>query len=152
MKKILFIVTLIFSSLSISSLSAQEYNTAVGLSLGGNTGVNVKQMISTRSAIEGGIDYTFKKNTLNFFAVWQYHFPLADQFYAYGGGGVNLGAQNLGDGDNNGKFVFGLDPNVGVEYKLPENPITVGFDYRPSLNLVGSSLWSNASLKLRYTF
>lgn len=155
MKKFLVLLIAFFCVLSTTQLKAQDYKAAVGLSLGGNMGVNAKVFISGASAIEGGVDYTFHHNAVNFFAVWQYHLQLIDGLYGYAGAGFNIGAQHLGYNrlDHRGSdFNFGLDPNVGFEYKFNASPITVGVDYRPSINIVGHSLWSSMSVKLRYTF
>lgn len=149
MKKLFFTIAL---SIGVLFAGAQDYNTAVGLSLGGNMGINVKQRVSRVSAIEAGVDYAFSHDQVNFFAVWQYHFPLTDELSAYAGAGFNLGASHVNSSYWGSEFAFGLDPNIGIEYQFDSAPISIGFDYRPMINLTTCSSWSSASLKLRYIF
>ncbi|MFI3268375.1 MAG: hypothetical protein R3Y51_06635 [Rikenellaceae bacterium] len=143
------VITVFFVVLSVNA-QAQDYNYAVGLSLGGNVGVNVKAKLSQSSAVEAGLDYTMAHEAVNLYAVWQYHLELVTGLYGYVGAGLNVGGSGCDHDKSN--FNFGLDPNLGIEYKFARAPIALGLDYRPSINLIGCSLYSNSSLKIRYTF
>lgn len=151
MKKSLILSLTLLLCVVASKVSAQDYNYAIGVSLGGNIGLNGKAKLSYNNAIEAGLDYTLHKDAINLYAVWQYHAGLADGLFAYIGGGFNIGGSKYKT-ENGSKFNLGLDPNVGLEYKFAQSPIALGVDYRPSINIIGSALWTNASFKLRYTF
>lgn len=148
MKKILLATFATMLMMFSYQAQAQDYNYAAGLSLGGNIGINFKAKLSHPTAVEAGLDFTLSHNAVNLYAVWQYHIGLATGFYAYLGAGANIGVSSC-DGNN---FNLGLDPNIGLEYKFASAPIAIGVDYRPSINIIGCSLYGNGSLKLRYTF
>ncbi|MFI3261972.1 MAG: hypothetical protein R3Y26_03580 [Rikenellaceae bacterium] len=150
MKKFLTAIVAMFLVMCSLKVQAQDYNYALGLSLGGNFGVNAKVKMSNTSAIEGGFDFTKSHNATNFYAVWQYHLELVSGLYGYAGGGANIGFASCDS--CNSSFNLGIDPNLGIEYKFAGAPIALGLDYRPSINIIGTSLYSNASLKIRYTF
>lgn len=165
MKKIALIITTILAiSVSTTTVKAQDYNASIGLSLGAPMGIDYKQFFSPRSAINATFGYTFKGNSLTIGAVYQYHIPLIENLNLYAGAGVNFGGMYLGSKYNkklgNGdiikysarEFLFGITPNIGIEYKFENAPIAIGLDYRPSVNFTTASQWNQASLKVRYTF
>ncbi|MEG1635341.1 MAG: hypothetical protein RR277_06540 [Rikenellaceae bacterium] len=155
MKKVMLIFAMIVAMSGFSSnLKAQDYRAGIGLSLGAPMGLDYKQFFSPRSAINATFGYTFQYNALTIGAVYQYHMPIVENLNAYVGAGVNFGAMYMGDEYfyRGSEFLFGLTPNVGVEYKFAGVPIVLGLDYRPSVNFSVKSQWNQAALKVRYTF
>ena len=129
---------------------AQDYNTAVSLNMGGAMGVSLKQFLSERSAIEVGFDYNLGCKAPMFTGTYQYHIPLAPQFCTYVGAGVNIGAVHVGK-HHNSEFAFGLDPNVGFEYKFASAPVALALDYKPWLNFTTHCQVNNVALRVRFT-
>lgn len=162
MKKIMLIIALVVAmSVSTKSVKAQDYNASLGLSLGAPLGLDYKQFFTPRSAISATFGYTFNVNSLTIGAVYQYHIPLVENLNLYVGAGLNFGGIYMGNKYTimvnhykvkASEFLFGLTPNIGMEYKFDNAPIVLGLDYRPSVNFTTHTQWNQASLKVRYTF
>lgn len=138
--------------LSAKQASAQDYKFGIGATLGEQIGLDAKYFLTPKSAINGTLGYGFSHNTVMLSVVYQYHIPIIDNLKFYFGGGISLGGMHLGK-HNNGEFAFGLDPNVGIEYKIKKAPVALALDYRPAINLNDvHSQWNIAGIKVRYTF
>lgn len=148
------LTTLLLALIAIFSVNtkamAQDYNSAIGVTLGGAMGIDYKQFISHHGAVEASFAYELGCNAPLLVLVYQYHIELADQFNLYAGGGIDVGAIHTGGGGS--EFALGLAPNIGFEYKFENSPIAIGLDYKPAINLTCHSLWNMGGLKLRYTF
>ena len=111
------------------SVSAQDYNWAVGVRGGGFSGLTAKKNMGT-NALEAGV--SFGSGYISIDGVYEWQQPvIADGFHLYYGGGayVNLANNYLG---------VGAEGVIGLEYRLPINfPLAVSLDYRPALNVVG---------------
>lgn len=149
------LTTLLLALIAIFSINtkaaAQEYNSAVGVTLGGAVSIDYKQFISYSGALEVSLAYELECNAPLLVAVYQHHIELADQLNLYIGGGFDIGAIHAGNHSDT-EFALGLTPNIGFEYKLPNAPVAIGLDYKPAINLTCHSLWRMGGLKLRYTF
>lgn len=151
MKKIFFCAAcallIIISGLTSQTRAQDEgYKRALGVNVGSIVGVNFKQFVSKRGALDFAFGYDIPKNGLMLTAVYEQHFRMADGLSAYVGGGVNLGLGYME------YFVFGIDPTVGFEYKFAASPVAVAIDYTPQINLFGVRCdWSVAALKVRFT-
>lgn len=136
----------------ISGLTSQTraqdegYKSALGVNVGAIMGVNFKQFVSKRGALDFAFGYDIPKNGLMLTAVYEQHFRMADGLNAYVGGGVNFGLGYME------YFVFGIDPTVGFEYKFAASPVVMALDYTPQINFFGTRCdWSVVALKLRFT-
>lgn len=157
MKKIAFIS--LFFTLSILTINAQDYNTAIGVRGGFYNGLSIKQFISRNNALEGIIAAHHRGLLLA--GMYQIH---ANAFDApglnwYYGGGAHLGFYNRqytpGWYDNqSGSFsTFGIMGVLGLEYKIEEIPVVIGLDITPAFNIIGhTGFWINSGITLRYTF
>ncbi|MFT3980994.1 MAG: hypothetical protein QM687_11025 [Ferruginibacter sp.] len=132
MKKILFISTIVFG-LAVGSASAQSYKTAVGLGIDFGTGSTlvgpaIKHFFNPNSAIKG--ELLFGSGTTFIQAFYQYHgaFSETRNLSWYIGGGPAVGF-----GNNNSAFF--LRPMAGLDFKIPDAPIAMSFDWRPWLYL-----------------
>lgn len=143
----LTLVALLFSG--AVTVHAQDYKSAVGLNIGTTMGVNIKQFLGEKSAIEGTFGYQYKDKMVMTTVAYQYHIKLVSTFKFYVGGGVNLGAEHV---NNKYKLALGIAPNVGFEYKFKNAPIALGLDYMPQLDFFRGANWELAMLKLRFCF
>ncbi len=150
-KKVLALFALVLPLAGLSTVHAQEYNTAISVNLGADMGFGFKHFLSEHSAIEAQLGYNISCDGVMLSAVYQYHVPLATGFSLYAGGGLNIGALHLGKHQNS-DFAIGLDPTVGFEYKFAGAPIALAVDYKPNINFTPHSQWDLAAFKIRYTF
>ena len=142
--------TLLMVFATVKTASAQ-YGTAASVNLGGYIGVGVKHFITERSALEFDFDYNFRHHAPMVVALYQYHIPLVDNLNLYAGGGINVGARNVGK-NRSTKFAFGVDPNIGFEYDFRGTPIALALDYRPAINFTTKAMWDQAALRVRFKF
>ena len=139
-------IILIFSC--VSDVRAQ-YNTAVGIRIGGTSGVTAKYFYKPTMAAEGIIG-TFGDG-FSITGLMEKYSPVynATGLYVYYGGGAHIAFYNDGsnyarpfgreiDYHKNNDVAFGIDGIVGLEYRLPENiPIAFSLDLKPLVE-VGS--------------
>ncbi len=105
------------------------YNT-IGLRGGNPFGVTYKQFIGRFGAIEGiaGLNFSFndeKKLGFTITGLYEYHIYLTEGLNVYGGAGLTLGG---------GKDIVGIingDLLVGIEYTVPNWPMSFSADYKP---------------------
>ena len=128
------------------SVSAQDYNWAVGLRGGGFSGLTAKQNMGA-NAIEAGL--SLYGNGLAIDAVYEWQQPvIGEGFHLYYGAGAYA---NLG----NGYFGLGAEGVVGLEYRLPiDFPLAVSLDYRPGLYIapVVTPIFGNFGFGVKYCF
>lgn len=152
MKKNLLAIITVLTLLTIGETQAQRYQHAVGVTLGVEMGFSYKTFFTRESAIEANFGYNIHTDGVMFSAAYQYHIPLIRNLSLYAGGGFNIGGQYLGHHWHKGKFMLGIDPTVGFEFRVPSAPIAFAVDYRPNINFTGHSQWNLAAFKIRYIF
>ena len=128
------------------SVSAQDYEWAVGLRGGGFSGLTAKKNMGA-NAIEAGL--SLYGSGLSVDGVYEWQKPvITDGCHLYYGGGAYLTLA--------GSYVgLGAEGVVGLEYRLPINfPLAVSLDYRPGLNLIGGvGFWGgNFGFGVKYCF
>ena len=143
MKKFFLMAALMVATLSVS---AQDYDWAVGLRGGGFSGLTGKKNMGT-TAIEAGL--SLYGSGLSIDGVYEWQQPvIGDGFHLYYGAGAYLTLA--------GEYVgLGAEGVVGLEYRLPINfPLAVSLDYRPGLNLIGGvGFWGgNFGFGVKYCF
>lgn len=138
MRKILILSTLIIIS---SSVSAQQYRTALGLRLGAAYGFTVKHFTKSDVSLEGIL--VTRWNGFYITGLYEKVMPLStpDNLYWYIGGGAHVGAW---DGDKTPRYfddpdddyvVIGIDGILGMEYTFDDAPVNLSLDWKPSFNL-----------------
>ena len=141
MKKFLVMAALIVATLSVS---AQDYEWAVGLRGGGFSGITAKQNRG-ENAIEAGLSFG---GGLNIDATYQWQQPvIGEGFHLYYGAGAFVG---LG-----GSVSVAAEGVVGLEYRLPiDLPLAVSVDYRPAIFVVPavSTYFGNIGFGVKYCF
>ena len=137
------LVALIMVCGSYSSYA--QYATALGIRIGGTSGLTIKHAYRPSMTFEGiiggfpnGFSLTglVEKNTLAF------NEPGLSWYY---GGGAHIAVYNTGRYDRFGRELsypsnndvgFGVDGIIGLEYRLPDNvPIAFSFDVKPFIEI-----------------
>lgn len=126
MKKFLMMAALMVATLTVS---AQDYNWAVGVRGGGFSGITAKKNLD-KNALEFGASFGVG-NYLMVDGVYEWQEPvIAEGFHLYYGGGAYVGLAG-------NAFWLGAEAVVGLEYRIPINvPLAVSLDYRPGLNII----------------
>jgi hypothetical protein len=143
MKKFFAIAALLVATLSVS---AQDYNWAVGLRGGLFNGITAKKIINN-NAIEAGVALYSRAVSID--AVYEWQQPvIGEGFHLYYGAGAYT---NL----SNHYFGLGAEGVLGLEYRIPINfPLAVSLDYRPAINVIGGvhPVFVNFGFGVKYCF
>ena len=164
-KKHLLLILILFK---VAMASAQDYNTGIGLRLGGFTsGITVKHFVKSNGAIEGIVG--FGSHSFILTGLYEHHFPVdAEGLKLYVGGGMHVGwfgyngtyliYKNRSEKiyvveSGRTAFVPGIDFIFGAEYKFKGAPLTLGLDIKPFVDFYyGTSAYTDVALNLRYVF
>jgi hypothetical protein len=159
MKKVLFTLIAGFAMLTmnISNSSAQDYKTAlgVGLDLGKGTtfiGPSIKHFFDSNSAGQAEILFGNHVTVIN--AFYQYHGDVkgANNLKWFLGIGPSVHILDYAGFSNT---TFAIKPTAGLDFKIPSAPISMAFDWRPSI-FIGSNdsdvVAGRFGLGFRYTF
>lgn len=156
MKKLLLV--LIIACFWSVKLNAQDYSTGIGLRGGWGTGLTIKHFLNDETAVEGILDSRWHGFSVT--GLYEIHSQAFDtpRLNWYYGVGAHLGSWD-GDyyrGYNNGTTytVLGADGILGLEYNFKEIPFNIGIDWKPVINLTGSSGFygDGGALSIRYIF
>jgi len=153
--------------LTIHPVRAEDYETGIGIRLGGLTqGLTVKHFINTNSALEGILSFGNGSVFINGLYEKQTAIANAPGLSWFYGGGAHIGFYNDNDYfyyknrgnkyyySSEGSAVFlGIDMILGLEYKFQKAPITIGLDIKPFFDFVSSfpGYWDGA-LSARFAF
>ena len=144
MKKFLAIAALLVATLTVS---AQEYNYAAGLRLGGFNGATFK-MYQEKNALEFGASWGIGDYIMAD-AVYEWQQPvITEGLKLYYGVGAYVGLFT-------NSLLVGAEGVVGLEYQLPINfPLALSLDYRPGLNILPGIKFNpgNVGLGIKYCF
>ena len=159
--KLLLLIVHIGILFNLTGLSAQSYQTGVGIRFGGLTnGLTVKHFVSKVSALEGMVSVAHKNVILT--GLYEIHKPVdqSSLFSVYYGMGGHVGF--FRDGGSyyyhdsrlyTSTTVAGIDAIVGLEYKFRTAPVIVSMDFKPFIDLFnGSILYFDGGIGLRYAF
>jgi hypothetical protein len=146
------------------AINTDTYRTAIGLRVGGTSGLTVKHFNGSGSAIEGivGIwDDAFSITGL----YEKYAYAGATGLNWYYGGGVHVAVENdyyndddryyYRDNYRDGGVGLGIDGIVGIEYKITPIPFAVSFDLKPfiEINTNGGTFFSlDPGIGLKFAF
>ena len=142
MKKFLVMATLLVATLTVS---AQEYNWAVGVRVGEFSGITAKKNNGS-NALE--FSASLSQAGLTADGVYLLQQPvITDGFHAYYGGGAYVGLYS-------NALALGAEAVVGLEYQIPSLPMAVSLDYRPAINVVPAVGFNfyNFGLGVKYCF
>lgn len=132
---------------------AQSYNTALGMRLGTDWGVTVKQRVAKTASLEAIIQSSLQREETQITLLGEQHFPLISRrFNIYAGGGLHKGwaTRDGAEGDPDYKDPFGLSLIAGIEASLGR--LNLSYDFKPAVNLSGGShtIYSQTGISLRY--
>ena len=149
MKTILPTITLLFATVF---LSAQSYNTTLGLRMGTDWGLTVQQRILKRITIEGIIQSSARRDEAVISLLLEKHMPvLTRRFNIYYGAGLHKGwiEQPLRAEDAIPN-PFGLSLIAGGEMTLLR--LNLSYDIKPVINFTGgtSSMYFQSGISIRY--
>jgi hypothetical protein len=165
--RILFLSCSILLIGLITPESKAQYNSAIGIRIGGTSGVAGKYFYQPTKAVEGIIG-TFG-NGFSLTGLIEKYSPVynADGLYVYYGGGAHLAFYNGRNRYNSyfGREVdyrgdngvgFGINGIIGLEYRLPEDiPIAISFDLKPFIEMGSGGFVSFApdpSIGIKFVF
>lgn len=156
MRKLLFALVVCAIALIPSKESkAQDYTWGVGFRAGYHPALSVKYQMSKKNSMD--FIAAFRNHGLQFTALYEWKTPVINNhFHLYYGVGGSVGfweeyKDNRYNGNNG--FRLGIDGIIGLEFKIPQVPITLSLDYKPYVNLIGwGNDFSNGALSVRYVF
>lgn len=148
MKKIGFISALFFAGLLLtSSVSAQDYKTALGIRISSqqatvNNSITLKHFFTNSIAAEGLLSFG---DPVAVGILIEKHTPIAvNSLTWFWGAGAYIGF--------NKEKNFGLQGAIGLDYKLPAIPINLSIDWKPELNLAQQFSFEPAAVALSARF
>lgn len=151
-KKLALVIVLIicFSGLAKS----QQSGLGVGVMFGEPTGLSFKGWISERSAIDGGLGWSFAhEGSVHIHVDYLYHFYNVfdtPRLPLYIGVGGRIKLQNT---KNNSDMRLGVRIPFGISYQFAEAPLDIFFEIAPVLDLNPSTSGSvNGALGVRFYF
>lgn len=135
----------------VSTVSAQEYKTAVGAKFyvgdGSSGGINIRHSLAEHSAIEGSM--LFFSGAIGLEGLYEYQGPInGAQGLQYFVGGGGLLAFGTGRGSSTG-FAFRL--TGGLDYKFTDAPINISLGLDPSF-FVAPSTGSSLGLGIGFRY
>ena len=149
MKKTLSLLVFLTISFLGTSLSAQSYQSSIGLRLGAPAALSYKFFLNETSAIElygsyrrRGI-YSYHWTAYGLGATYQVHKDLSDvaeglQWFFGGGGGVSFYSWSddtyFANEGNLGILVHGA---LGLDYRFATAPVNLSLDWKPTIALTG---------------
>ncbi len=119
-----------------TGLSAQGYTSAVGARLGSPLSLSYKTFISTTDAVEvyAGLRPYRKYGSFSLNGAYQIHADLSEvdglQWYYGAGAGFQVWSYRNYD---RGSSTFSLSGYLGLEYLIPDFPLSVTLDWVPTL-------------------
>ena len=147
----LFIAVILLGVGSYHSASAQEttdyttdYTKAIGGRFGVANGITYKHFLNESHAIDGIVNFQGNRSFTIFklLGLYEIHQPInfvnvdgLRWYYGFGGG---LGYYNYKDIDSDG-MAWSFDGAIGVDYKIPEAPINLSLDWKPTMELTPES-------------
>jgi hypothetical protein len=152
MKKSILVVVLIicFSGL----VKSQQSDLGLGIMFGEPTGISFKGWISERSAIDGGLGWSFVNDgSVHIHADYLYHFynvfntPRLPLYLGVGG------RIKLKNNEHNTDMRLGVRIPFGISYQFNEVPVDIFLEIAPVLDLNPSTKGSvNGAIGVRYYF
>lgn len=153
LKKLLF--TAVLLSVFATTLSAQQYNSSLGVRLGYENGFTFKQRLAAASATEFIVAISPKHFQLT--GLYEYQQPIREVqgLDWYVGLGAHIGGIHKDKNRYDNSFLIGADLIGGLEYAFPQAPFNISLDWKPSFNFTNDfndDWFSGFALSLRYTF
>jgi hypothetical protein len=160
MKKTLCSVLLISGFCFATTVSAQDYKTALGVRLSSssamvNNSISLKHFLNEKTAVEALFSFG---DPLALGALVEMHKPLGTSGiqWFYGGGGyiAFVKTYNATKAKDETDVNFGAQGVIGMDYKFANIPLNLSLDWKPELNIVGDINFEPAAIGFtaRFTF
>lgn len=161
MKKIIVSVLLLAGVCVATTVSAQDYKTALGIRLSSsapmiNNSITLKHFLNEKTAIEALFSFG---DPLALGAMVEMHKPLGATEglkWFYGGGGYLAFVKSYNPNKNRDETTtnFGGQGVIGLDYKFVNLPLNLSLDWKPELNLIGDVNFEPAAVGFtaRFTF
>jgi hypothetical protein len=160
MKKIICSFLLISGFCFATTLSAQDYKTALGVRLSSspamvNNSISLKHFLNERTAVEALFSFG---DPLALGALVEVHTPLGTSGiqWFYGGGGYLAFVKTFNPNKNKNETDanFGAQGVIGLDYKFANLPLNLSLDWKPELNIVSDINFEPAAIGFtaRFTF
>lgn len=138
MKKIFLTSFILLGIFFFSEVSAQNYNSAVGLRAGFGLTGTYKKFLNESNALEAYLGIAYYGG-FNAGAMYQIHKPLEqlgiENLDWYFGGGAYFGTWgSYGFGGD--YFFLGINGVIGLDYTFENYPINISADFAPGFNLI----------------
>ena len=159
MRKLVLVTILSLFAFSFQTM-AQNYNLGIGIRTGYFNGLTVKKFTGGTTAIEGLL--TTRWNGFTIAGLLEFDNAIADVdglswFYGFGGH-VGFWENNSNawyydpDYTGNQHTVIGLDGILGLEWTIPNAPLSFQLDWKPEFHLIGATGFrgDGAALSIRY--
>ncbi len=156
MRKLIIAAALFIST--AFTLSAQDYNTGIGVRGGLSNGLTVKHFITSNTAIEGLLSTRWQGFHIT--GLYEIHArafgtPRLNWYYGFGGHiGFWDGYRNHPWFKHGTYTVIGIDGIIGIEYNIEPIPFNISLDWKPGINLIGyTGFWGDElALSVRFIF
>ena len=131
--------------------SAQDHGFGLGVIVGEPTGISAKEWISSRTAVDAGVAWSFrKKGFFHLHADYLIHFPDAirssERLTLYAGIGGRLG---LGRSDG----IVGVRIVGGIAWWPKDTPLDIFLEIAPILDLApATEMTANGGIGIRFFF
>ncbi len=158
-----FFLTVLLSTLFWTNVKAQDYTAGVGLRFGGyENGITGKYFINESTAYEGILG--FRTGVVVLTGLYEKHAPAFDvpDLKWYFGVGAHIGGINgeryrryTGNDDKvyGSGLLLGADAVIGLEWLIPNAPLSLGADLHPRIELAkGPFLDLEPAISIRYIF
>lgn len=139
-----------------SGVKAQDYINSVGFRAGLSQGLTFKHFLTRTDAVDGIL--AMRWGGFHLTGLYERHTPAfdVDDLYFYYGAGAHIGFwdgnANPWFDDNTGYTVIGIDGVIGLEYIFQEIPFNLGLDWKPALNIIGTTGFWGDELALSFRF
>lgn len=142
-KLITVFITAVFAGLVHQQVAAQQgstYDRAIGGRFGVANGITYKHFLNSSHAIDGIVNFQGNRNFTIFklLGLYEIHQPATfvdveglQWYYGFGGG---IGHYRYKDTNEN-SLAFSVDGVIGLDYKIPEAPINLSLDWKPTLEI-----------------
>lgn len=162
-------IVLIAAAVLISSLAMAQTTggrNSIGVRLGTDPGVTFKHYTGGNGGVELILHTGYRGLLLTGLYEWHLPFPTAPGLFGYLGVGGHIGfwdhwahrRYNRGKDewiweDGHGPS-FGIDGVMGLEYRIPNAPLIIGFDLKPGIDIYRRTPYGtiNAAFSFRYRF
>ena len=157
MKKLLFTTCLLIAAFAAGAQSSKPMLQSIGVKV--YPGAITYKQYKSESVAKELLAY-FNEDGFRLTGLYEKHMPIpnAEGLQWYVGGGGHFGLWNsswrLRNPPSTAVFAIGVDGVLGLDYKIPNAPLAVSFDWQPSFNLVGHTYVEGGwgGLAVRYTF